>query len=356
MFDHLNATTFSHQQQPGDFTSARAAGQLLILGFDGTKYTPAMGSWFKEFKPGGVILFARNMEEPGQIKRLVSDIVKLSEDVTGMIPFVCVDQEGGRVSRLPVKHYPEFPTARALAMDGSEERVRENYREIGNILHGLGFNVDFAPVADLDTNPGNPIIGDRSFGSDPDKVSRFVAASIRGLKDAGILSCAKHFPGHGDTSLDSHLDLPEDQRPAQRFYDAELAPFAAAAAEGVDFFMTAHVVYPAFDPRNPATLSEIIIQGIARDRIGYDGIIAGDDMDMKAIAGRWGDGQAARMALQAGVDMLLVCHETPRRRTVFNAVLEAVESGLVDGPKVHERLERIIKAKNKILSIGGNNA
>jgi len=331
-----------------------AAGQLLILGFDGTAYTPAIGALFKKFRPGGVILFSRNMESPDQIKTLVSDMVKLSEDVTGLTPFVCVDQEGGRVSRLPQKFYPKFPTAKLLAADGSEELVYNTYNEMGVILRGLGFNVDFAPVADLDTNPVNPIIGDRSFGADPEKTAKLCVAAINGLRGAGILSCSKHFPGHGDTSLDSHLDLPVDPRPAKRFFEAELYPFEKTIEAGVDFIMTAHVVYTALDAELPATLSEKIVTGILRDKMGYKGIIAGDDMDMKAIADRWGDAEAARLALKAGVDVLLVCHESPRRQTVYDAVLREVADGELDDAGIKSRIERILAAKSKIAVVRGD--
>jgi len=321
-----------------------------MAGFNGTKYTPSMGSWFRRLRPGGVVLFGRNIENAEQTAALISDLRKLGEDTNGLPLFVASDQEGGRVFRLP-KEYPAFPTARALAKDGSEELTEQTYAQMGEALRGLGFNVDFAPVLDLDTNESNPIIGDRSFAPDPETVSRLGRAAIRGLRRGGVLPCAKHFPGHGDTSLDSHLDLPVDDRPAARFDEAELEPFRMAVEEEVEFIMTAHVVYPAFDDKRPATLSEKIVTGLLREKMGYDGLIITDDMDMKAIAGRWGDEEAAKMAFLAGCDILLVCHEGPRRDTVYETVRRIIIDGEVPDDEVKARLGRVMNAKSRMAAL-----
>ncbi|MBI4666663.1 MAG: beta-N-acetylhexosaminidase [Nitrospinae bacterium] len=328
-------------------TAESAAGQLLIVGFDGTRYTPAMGSGFKKLKPAGVILFARNIENGGQTKSLIADIKNLIEDITGLPPFVCVDQEGGRVSRLP-KSYPAFPTAAKLGEDGSEELVEKTYGQIGAILSDLGFNVDFAPVLDLGTNTESPVIGDRAFSPDADKVARLGRAAIRGLRGAGILACGKHFPGHGDTSKDSHLDLPVDARPSGRLIEVEMNPFRMAVEERVEFMMTAHVIYPELDETYPATLSKKIITGILREQMGYEGVIVGDDLDMKAIAEHWPDEEGTRLSFLAGADMAMVCHETPRRQKVFDATRAMIGAGELDGDQTQARLARILKLKGRL--------
>jgi beta-N-acetylhexosaminidase len=330
-------------------SASSAAGQLLIVGFDGTRYSSSIGSWFKKIRPAGVILFARNIENAEQTSALISDMTKLAEDQSLAPMFVCVDQEGGRVSRLP-KEYPPFPTARELGKDGSCELVETNYAKMGQALADIGFNVDFAPVLDLDTNPANPVIGDRSFSSDPEKAGRLGRAAIKGLRSAGLLSCGKHFPGHGDTSLDSHHHLPVDARPAGRIEEVELHPFREAIAEDVEFIMTAHVIYPAYDVKLPATLSEKIVTGLLREKLGYGGVIVGDDMDMKAVSDHWGTQESTRLAMKAGVDMLLVCHETTRREEVHESLRRMIVEGAIMPEEVSARIGRIFAAKNKIIT------
>ncbi|VAX24035.1 beta-N-acetylglucosaminidase [hydrothermal vent metagenome] len=333
------------QSRTENISAEDAAGQILTLGFNGTSYSRALGSWFRKYRPGGVILFSGNIENVEQTTSLISDLKKLCEDETGTPLFVCVDQEGGRVSRLS-KDMPSFPKARSLGEDGSLELVEEVYADIGKTLRGLGFNVNFAPALDLDTNENNPIIGDRSFGADPETVGRLGSAAIRGLRREGILACGKHFPGHGDTSLDSHLDLPTDDRPASRFDDAELIPFRMAVEERVDFIMSAHVVYPKLDEKYPATLSRKIMIDLLRDKIGFEGVIVSDDLDMKAIAGMWSDDEAAKLALNAGADMILVCHEGERQDNVFEATYRMIDDGKLPEPDVKEKLARLMSAKS----------
>ncbi|VAX22240.1 beta-N-acetylglucosaminidase [hydrothermal vent metagenome] len=347
-------------------SSARdVAGQLLTLGFEGTRYTSRLGSWFKKFRPGGVILFSKNIETSPQTATLICDLKKLSEDVTGVPLIVAVDQEGGRVARLPDDfssfmsgRYGDsyagvkdgFPTARALGEEGSLEQAEEVYYLMGKVLSALGFNLDYAPVLDLDTNKENPVIGDRSFGCESNKVSQFGRSAIRGLRKSGMLACCKHFPGHGDTSLDSHEQLPVDERPARRFRSAEFLPFGEAVKEGIEFIMTAHIVYPAFEDKYPATLSRKIITDLLRDEIQFNGVIVSDDMDMKAVTSRFADDEAARLALLAGVDNLLVCHDGPRQWTVFETALRLIDEGALSGGEVKNRLNRLLAAKRKVLS------
>jgi beta-N-acetylhexosaminidase len=326
---------------PSPTTAAEAAGRLLTVGFDGTGYERRFERLFRDVAPAGVILFSRNIKSVRQTRRLIADLKKLSEDLfEGRPLFVAVDQEGGRVARLSAD-LPTWPAAKILGDDGSAEQVETIHADIGRVLRNLGFTVDFAPVLDLGTNLDSPVIGDRAFSADPEKTALLGRAAIRGLRREGLLACGKHFPGHGDTTLDSHYALPEDPRPAARFDEAELVPFRSAVEEGVDMIMTAHVVYPAFDKILPATLSPTVVTGLLREKLGFGGIVVGDDLDMKAIAGRWSDGEAAIMAIDAGCDHLLVCHETPRRREVHRALAAAIDAGRVTEKRLTPTLARI---------------
>ncbi|MDH5639254.1 MAG: beta-N-acetylhexosaminidase, partial [Nitrospinota bacterium] len=245
--------------------SSLMAGQLLVIGFEGEKYTRELGTFFQKIKPAGAILFSRNIRDAAQTRILTGDISRLIEDITNTPAIICLDQEGGRVSRLPGER---FPTARELFLQGGENLVEENYRTMGEKMAGLGFNLNFAPVLDMDTNPINPIIGDRAFGPDKETVITMAAAARRGLDAANILSCAKHFPGHGGADKDSHVELPVDPRPSERILEQELAPFAAWAKDQGPFVMTAHVAYPALDKAMlPATLSKPIVTGLLRERL-----------------------------------------------------------------------------------------
>jgi beta-N-acetylhexosaminidase len=341
---------FNFDRYLSSSTSAEeAAGQLFIFGFDGVRYDRRLRSFFQRTLPGGVILFSRNIQNGPQTKALIGDLQKLSLDLTGIPLFVCIDQEGGRVSRLS-GDLPTFPTGKSLGDDGSVELVETTYAAIGKTVADLGFNIDFAPVLDLLTNHNSPVIGDRAFSSDADKVATLGKAAIRGLRSSRIMGCAKHFPGHGDTDLDSHLALPTDSRPAGRFRDHELVPFIAAIEEKVDFIMTAHVIYSGIDPRHPATLSRPIVTDILRNELSYQGVIVGDDLDMAAVAARYDDKEAVRLALEAGVDALLVCHDTPRRDNAWEAAREVIDRGSFPDKTntISHRLKRLIKAKQKL--------
>jgi beta-N-acetylhexosaminidase len=328
------------------------AGQLLVAGFDGSRYTKDIGRLFKKLKVAGVILFARNIKNRQQVKNLISDIFKVSEDETGLPPFICIDQEGGRVSRLS-EDFPRFPSSAELAFDGSCELVYKNYLQIGRVLSETGFNVDFAPVLDLSTNKKSPVIGDRAFSDNPELAGKMGLEAMRGLSDGHILNCAKHFPGHGDTDLDSHKDLPTDDRSRERLLENEISPFAKACENGVDMVMTAHVIYRAFDDRFPATLSRSIITDLLREKLGYDGIVVSDDFDMSALAGRWDETESVTLAMKAGVDLFLVCHQSPRIDKVHSALRRAIEGEKELYDSISTKIGRIMIPKKKIAEYMG---
>jgi beta-N-acetylhexosaminidase len=294
-------------------------GQLLFAGFEGAEVPGDLAALVREGRVGGVVLFARNLRGPAQVRELVARLHELAPADAPLC--VAIDQEGGRVQRLRAP-WTEWPPMRRL---GERDDLRETARVAGGLareLADLGIDLDFAPVVDVDTNPANPVIGDRSFGREAERVARHARAFIEAMQGAGVAACAKHFPGHGDTSEDSHVALPRVDHPLSRLREVELVPFRAAAAAGVASMMTAHVVLPCFDARLPATLCAPALD-LLRGEVGYDGVVFGDDFEMAAVAGHFPPREAARRALEAGVDALLVCSRADLRAEV----LAELESG-----------------------------
>jgi beta-N-acetylhexosaminidase len=216
-------------------------------------------------------------------------------------------------------------------------------------LKACGIGCDFAPVVDVDTNPKNPVIGDRSFGEDPERVGRLGAAMIRGLQEGGVVACAKHFPGHGDTEVDSHLALPALDHARSRLEDVELRPFRKAIEAGVASIMTAHVLVRGLDERLPATLSPVVIDGLLRRELHYDGVIVSDDLEMKAVADRWGPADSAVLAAQAGCDLLPVCKDHDAQVEAIEALVRAVETEQVSWKAMDAACARLRLQKERFL-------
>jgi len=313
-----------------DALADRVCG-LLMFGFDGTAPEDVPGDLIA--RAAGAILFARNLVNPVQARALIDSIAGASGDAAR--PLVAIDEEGGPVSHLSAVATP-MPSAMAMAAAGDLQLTQRAYAAIGRELAALGFNLDLAPVADLNDEPRNPIIGLRSFGDQPDRVSDHVAAAIRGLHAAGIAAIAKHFPGHGSTVEDSHLGLPVVEFESERTRAAHLAPFRAAVAAGADAVMTAHVAFPALDPSgSAATLSRPIIDGVLRSELGFDGVVCSDAMEMRAVAGAHDPASAALAALDAGVDVLLYGNVRDAR-----SALDGLRAAAFDGSLAQERIDR----------------
>jgi beta-N-acetylhexosaminidase len=298
-----------------------STGDLLWVGFDGYDAPAELLERIRERRVGGVLLFARNIRDPAQIAALTNALRAAAPD--GLPLVVAVDQEGGRVQRLraPATEWP--PMAKVGARD-DVQATRAVGKAIGTEIAAVGFNCDFAPCVDVHSNPQNPVIGDRAFGTEPFAVARHGAALAAGLSDAGVLACAKHWPGHGDTILDSHLALPRVDLPADRLRAVEVAPFADMVKTGVPLVMTAHVVYSAIDPTQPATLSPAWIR-ILRDELGFGGVVVSDDFEMKAIADHYGTGEAVVRAVLAGCDVLLLCSKRELQAEALDALGRAAE-------------------------------
>jgi beta-N-acetylhexosaminidase len=301
-------TTCYPGRRMGD-SHRRAAGRVLIAGFPGRVLPPPIAELAHEGALGGVILFKRNLAlSLAETARTIAALH--AQFPSASAPLVAIDQEGGRVARLgpPVV---ALPAMRVLGEIDDPELTRRAARVLGTQLRAVGIGVDLAPVLDVDTNPANPVIGDRAFGRSPERVIRHGLAFAEGLGAAGVVACGKHFPGHGDTDVDSHRALPRVAHGRTRLEAVELAPFRAARGR-VPTIMTAHVVFEAIDRELPATLSRAVIEGVLRRELGYDGVVISDDLEMKAVADRWGVAESAIRAIEAGCDALLVCSTTER--------------------------------------------
>jgi beta-N-acetylhexosaminidase len=302
-------------------TLASTCGQIVIGGFPGATLPRGYARALADRRRGGVIFFKPNLEGgPSAVASLARAVHAAAPET----PLVGIDQEGGRVARLraPLLEVPPMRTVASWADPALAERIAH---AVGAELAALGITIDFAPVLDVNTCPQNPVIGDRAFGTDAAVCAEFGVAWIRGLQSAGILACGKHFPGHGDTAKDSHLDLPVVDQPRHRLDRVELVPFRAAASADVATLMTAHVVYPALDPDRPATLSRVACTDL-REAIGFRGLLISDDLEMSAIAARWSVEDAAVQAIAAGCDALLICWSDEKQERAIEALVREAEA------------------------------
>ena len=328
-----------------EMTIEEKVGQLIMVGFEGTQANEAIEIHIRERFVGGVVLFSRNIQSPQQTAELANELQRLVEATARQIPlFIGIDQEGGWVIRLK-EGATVLPGNMALGATNSTE-LAERAGEITAVeLAAVGVNLNFAPVMDVNNNPDNPVIGRRSFGESPELVSRLGISYIRGLQRNGVLATAKHFPGHGDTTVDSHFELPTVSHDLERIHALELQPFRAAIDADVAAIMTAHIIYPAFDANRPATLSPTILTDLLRKELGFDGLLITDDMEMKAIDDRYRSGEAAVMAVEAGADIVMVLWTPTKQIEVFDALLSAVKSGRISQARLDQSVERILKSK-----------
>lgn len=320
-------------------------GQLFMLGFSGTSVSADLSKLLTDYRPGGVILFARNLERSEQIARLTNALQKLSPHAPLL---VSIDQEGGRVSRLP-EDFTVFPACGVLGACGSAELAYAAASVTAVELRAVGINMNLAPVLDVHTNEQNPIIGDRAFSSVPTAVCELGLATIAGLQDNKIIACGKHFPGHGDTAADSHKELPVVGASVERLREIELRPFVHAIENEVAALMTAHVLYPALDKEHPATLSRAILTRLLREELQFKGLTLTDDLEMGAILDHHKIGAAAVQAVQAGADVLLICRDPDHQKTAMEAVHAAVKDGTIPQSRLEASASRIAKVKERFL-------
>lgn len=318
----------------------RLAGAVIVGGFDGLVAPPELLSRIADGRLAGVTIFKRNIESPSQLARMVDAMAVAARVASRPPPLVSIDQEGGRVARLRAPLI-ELPPMRRFGEYDDTALTRRALALLATQLAALGCTTDFAPVADVDSNPANPVIGDRSFSRDPERCARHVVAAIEGLGASGVLACAKHFPGHGDTELDSHLALPVLRHDRARIDGVELVPFRAAIAAGVASVMTAHVVFEGVEKDLPATLSKKIVTDLLRRELGFNGVCFSDDLHMKAVAERYGVAESAVRSIEAGCDALLVCTDMDSHEAARIALASRARTDAAFADRLREAGERL---------------
>ena len=306
-------------------------GRLMMVGCRGESLSSDERLLFEEYGFGGFILFQRNCAAPRQLLALCRS---LRDGAASVPPFIAIDQEGGSVHRLP-EPFTHFPAAANIGERNDPNLAYRLGRAVAIEMALVGINLNFAPVLDVNSNPQNPIIGARAFSTDPGRVIEIGSAWARGLRDGGVIPCGKHFPGHGGTEQDSHFTVPVIAKSLAELKAVELAPFIDACRNRIEALMTAHVKFTALDGNFPATLSEPIVTGLLRHQLGYDGVLFSDDMAMAAISDHFAAGPAAALALHAGVDMLLFCHDSAQAAEVVEFLCSEVERA----PELRARIE-----------------
>jgi beta-N-acetylhexosaminidase len=322
----------------------RNIGQMLMVGVSGYALTEAELKICRSLNFGGFILFSHNCCEPAQIHSLCRALAT----TTGNLPFIAIDEEGGRVHRLPPP-CTHFPPAALVGKTGTPDLAFRVGRAVAAELTLLGINLNFAPVLDVNSNDENPIIGDRSFAATPQQVAAMALAWSEGLRSGGIIACGKHFPGHGSTETDSHLNLPVVAKSLSELHSVELMPFLHACRNRIEALMTAHVVFPALDQEFPATLSSRIVTGVLRQELGYEGVVFSDDMEMKAITGNFNAGEAALSSVRAGINVLLYCHDLSTAVGIFELLCREARQDSQLRARINESSARISKLKMRCL-------
>ncbi len=321
---------------------------MIVSGFEGTSLNARTKELIVQQGIGGLILFERNFKSPDQLLELISDLQALVADSLPPL-FISVDQEGGRVARLG-EPFTKFPPMSCLGRANSVELAYRFGLGMGKELRAVGINMDYAPVLDVHSNPANPIIGQRALDTNPEKVARLGAELIRGFYDAGVIPVGKHFPGHGDTSQDSHLTLPRVERARESLEQIELVPFRHAIQNGLQVIMTAHVVYPAWDAGQPATFSPTIMNDMLRKDLKFEGLLISDDLEMQAIDQKLES--IPEMGTRAGVDLFLICHDLEKVTALQNAMIRDIETGRIPQDSIDQSLARIFQVKKKIQTAG----
>lgn len=321
-------------------------GQMIISGFPGTELDTETEDLIRKGQLGGVILFGPNIHDQKQLQTLINEVKESNGE--GQLPlFISVDEEGGRVSRLP-EGKTEFPSNQQIGKYNNADLSAQIGSVIGTELGAFGFNLNFAPVLDIFSNPENTVIGNRSFGDSAETVSELGIATMKGMQETGVIAAVKHFPGHGDTKVDSHIGLPVVQKTKEELAELELVPFQAAIEDGADMMMAAHIQYPKIDASlRPASLSEIMLSTLLREEMGYDGVVITDDLEMGAIQQNYGSGEAALMAIQAGADVVLFGHTPAKAEKAYNTLLQAVRKGELSAADIDRKVLRILTLKYK---------
>lgn len=331
-----------------DLTLEQKVGQLLMCGFHGQHADEQITHLIRDYHIGGVIYFRRNVESIDQLTRLSAELQDIAAEAGALPLMISVDQEGGMVARIDQEGMTQVPGNMALGATGNPEYTLECARILGCELKSIGIDMNLAPVVDVNNNPLNPVIGVRSYGEHAESVAAHGVAAITGYQSQGIAATAKHFPGHGDTAVDSHLGMVTVPHDRNRLEQMELLPFRKAIEAGVDAIMTAHVMFPSIEPEPiPATLSHKVLTGLLREEMGFEGIIITDCLEMHAISKPYGVAEAAVRAVEAGADLILVSHTLQDQVAALEGIYEAVRTGRISEEVIHQAVERIITWKKK---------
>ena len=322
-------------------------GQHLLIGVSGHSLTADEKKFIINNDISGVVLFNRNIAEPKQVYDLCNEIQNLRHQTVNKTPlFIAIDMEGGRIARLGAP-FTQWPPLQKLGNLDSPSVSFNFAKAMGQELKAVGINLDFAPCIDVFSNPKNTVIGDRAISSDPEMVAKHASALIRGYMKAEVIPCAKHFPGHGDTIVDSHEDLPVEQADLKRLNDLELVPFKKAFKSRLPLTMTAHIQFPKIDPEWPVTLSEIFLKKILREEMRYKGLIITDDLDMKALANHYGKDVIPVRSLQAGNDLILYCNEPDSPQRAIDTIAKALSDGQLKKADLEITHKRILEMKKE---------
>ncbi|WP_339217243.1 beta-N-acetylhexosaminidase [Ornithinibacillus sp. FSL M8-0202] len=319
-------------------------GQMIMAGMEGTTPEPETIRLIENYKVGGIIFFRKNLTSYSQSLQLVNGIKRANSG--NPIPlFLSVDQEGGRVTRLP--GLEELPTNKEIGLQNDPKLSYQIGSILAEALHAFGMNMNYAPVIDVNSNPKNPVIGDRSFGDNPSLVSTLGIQTMKGMEANDIIPVVKHFPGHGDTSVDSHLELPQIDKSLEALHELELIPFIDAIDEGADVVMVAHILFPLLDSEFPSSMSKAIMTDLLREELHFDGVIVTDDMNMDAIVNHYEPGEAAVQSVKAGSDVILISKEYNDIVRSIEAIKSAVEKGEISEERINESVQRILAVKGK---------
>ncbi len=320
-------------------------GQLFVVGFEGKDIDEDTKNLIQDLKIGGLIFFGRNIEDANQTRELISSLKKLNK--INKIPlFISIDEEGGKVSRLP-KEFNKLPEAVDIGDANSQDLSFEYGKLLGLRLNSLGFNTNYAPVMDINSNPRNPVIGNRAFGNSPEVVSKNGVQVMKGMKSQGIIPVIKHFPGHGDTDVDSHIGLPVVNKSIEDIRKFELTPFKKSIEEGADMIMVAHIIFPEIDREYPSTMSKEVIEDILRGELGFEGVVISDDLTMGAITKNYSLEEATLKFFQSGGDIALICHGVDDIRETYGYIEEQIDNGNLKIEDIDKKVRRIIELKNR---------
>ena len=325
-----------------DLTLEEKVGQLLMFAFHGTTFNDQLKTQLDKFHVGGVIHFARNITDPEQVTELNKYIYNYSK----IPPFIGVDEEGGVVQRI-IKGVTPFPGA--MALSATKENVEKLYYEVGKNLRNMNYNMVFAPVADVNNNPMNPVINSRSYSDNPDVVSRYIKYAVKGFKDANIMPFLKHFPGHGDTNVDSHVGLPIVNKTKEELNMTELVPFKESIKDGAPGIMVAHILYPAYDKKYPSTLSKNIVTNLLKEELGFNGLTVTDSLTMAAIYNNYSKKDIVKLSISSGIDLMIFCGKATldEQEEIYNALLDAVKNNEIPISRVDDAVCKILKYKEE---------